>query len=1200
MNGSAERINFIIDYISAYERKIKLLNANGLFDDAKLFELFAIEVGSLYFGQTLSNLNIDKYSYPCVDLISDDKKTYIQVSTAKDIPAKIKTTLEKIRDSKSDDISAISIVNFFMMTNESVSKVKDYSGENQIGNVSFTKATNLITTNDVIQKAKMDLAFQIALYDLLKRESKSIEENSTKLKESIKNSIAIGLLNIECKINNEYEIDRSELISRIKADKNKNISVQGEAGSGKSALCKMLLEGEEFVVYARAEHFLDERDINNIWGFNITQTLEYLGQTPITFFIDSLEFTADIPNKLELLQVLYESTKEYPNAKIITSCRTSDKNAFMRIDGLYSTHQYEVPELTVSEQALIAEKYPVIKKMADMNSYAELLKSPFYINLIVSKAIDIDQITDENELREHIWQHVICMNDTSIMKVVESIAFTRAKNFSLGVARSDYDTNETKIIDALISKSILIEQGNNVRLKYDIFEDICFEQYLDNEFDHCKGKYNDFFSEIESLDKCIYRRYQIWISNKLLAKDNREKFLYNLIFSDIMPQNWKKQTEIGLVKSRYCAPFFDEYGQTIINNERLNDFIKIVNLYAFEINPISKLISYVQLRPCGAGRASLIRLITQHRLYEKDEIPMHHLKKLCTDYSNAQNKEKQDAENACLVLVYILEKTIAETNSNRYYKLSDDINRLLAPIYQMAKYTSAWIKGFWDDLTVHYKSNNEKIVRLAEDIIEDTLGYQHIELAIHLPTELCELAELFWTHSPTKQPRYGQHRIYENEREDISYFYGLSKHARNYGNNSNQSDVFNSSFFHTLFINNFWIALEWAISFVNNAVSHYANYASQHGEGLLFYELYFVENETKRSYMGSTEMWLATIEDHRMPKLIGDLIYCLKEVINNTLKEDAVPEDMKVKFAENIKRCLYEKSNNTALLTVIADIGIAFRKDLPGFALDLATSIDIIFDDLTKLSIIKKDPTRDMLEQQILMAMGMPSSILPDRYNKKYAEPYTLQMYVMDSQMNNEYTQQKCHRILNYLYSIIPNDETNAVSHLQIQKMDLRDAKVEAIDNALIAVVPIISGEAKKITENAEKRSIPKATVASAINNTGRKLSEGKLSLSDCLKAIEEVQKAMKDDFESSIDNTPLIALVATALINSKLEGDIRAGFCRMWIDGIRSYFSNGSFIFEYGLSIALFKQVEFDICHEVKNEIKQLVLDLVLYNGQH
>lgn len=173
------------------------------------------------------------------------------------------------------------------------------------------------------------------------------------------------------------------------------------------------------------------------------------------------------------------------------------------------------------------------------------------------------------------------MDDGEIKKTIESIVFTRAKEFSLGAFSMDYDT---RAIKKLISKGVLIRNGNTVRLKYDIFEDICFEQYLDAEFNKCKSRYDVFFEEIEKFGRCIYRRYQIWISNKLLAKNNRERFLFELVFSDKMPQNWKKQTEIGLVKSRFCGQFFSEYEQTIISRNMINDFVRIANIYAFEIN----------------------------------------------------------------------------------------------------------------------------------------------------------------------------------------------------------------------------------------------------------------------------------------------------------------------------------------------------------------------------------------------------------------------------------------------------------------------------------------------------------------------------------------------------------------------------------------------------------------------------------------
>ncbi|WP_341876539.1 SMEK domain-containing protein [Defluviitalea saccharophila] len=1190
MKNSDERVQFLADYISAYEEKIKLLNINGLFDAAKLFELFAIEVGSLYFGQKLSNLNIETYTYPCVDLISADKQTYIQVSTVKDIPSKIKSTLENIRDSKRPELNTLTNIKFFVLNNDSVDKVKDYTGNDQIGRISFTKANDLITTKDILQKAMVDLEFQIALYELLKKETESIKDNSYKFQEAIENSKTVGLGNIDCKINNEYEIDRSEIITRIKTDNHKNISIQGEAGSGKSVLCKKIVEEEENLIYARAERFLEETDINDIWGFNIKQTLEYLNGKPVIFFIDSLEFIADSRTKLDLLCVLYEITKEYPSSKIITSCRTSDKNAFIKIESKYSVISYEVSELTIPEQLAIAEKYPIIKKMWGMNSYNKLLKSPFYINLIVSEITDINNISDENQLREYIWQHIICLNDNKIKKVVESIVFTRAKDFSLGANILEYDM---KIINGLISKGVLVSNGKTVRLKYDIFEDICFEQYLDNEFDKCKGKHNEFFNKVETFGRCIYRRYQIWISNKLFAKINREKFLFELVFSTKMPQNWRKQTEIGLVKSRYCGQFFSEYGQTIINNGMLNDFIKVTNLYAFEINSfLVKLIPYIQLQPSGEGRVSLIHLIAENKLFERDEIPRLELIKICTDYSKVQFKKKQTAEEACNILEFIIDKYIDECESIYYYKLDEIVNDLLAPIYQMAEYSKDWIKEFWGRLNSYYKGKDRDKKRLAEDIIEDTIKFKHTKLAEHLPMELCNLAEMYWTYTPKNVFDF-----YERERDDRSYWYGLSIKAADYEHGSTRTTAFDNNFFNILFKKNFWTGLNWAINFVNKLVN---NYAEKYDGGLPTYDINFIEDNKKKSYLGLPEMWLVTTEEYRMPTVISDLIYCLKVELRSVIKNDAVVNKETAKFANNVSKLIYEKSNNIALLTIIADIGLEFRHKVPGYALDLVTNIDIVRIDLHRLVLLEKNPYKETLEKQILLTMGMPFS-LPDRYNKNGIEQYSLQDYVIDCQIyHEENIRLRCYKILDYLYSVVPNDEENAINYLQIQKMDLRTAKAVKVDDTTTALIPTISGEAEKVIIENEKQRQPEISIASLINDCNNRISKGEFKLKDCIEAIKILLETRKNCIIPGVYDKVLIDLIILALNDDTLNDDTRSRFCQIWIDGIESYFSMGSFIFEYSLSRVLFAQLETNISNEIKNQIKKLILDLIMYRGQH
>ena len=455
MLNSEIRINFISEYLSAYENKIKLLNSEGLFDAAKLFELFAIEVGSLYFGQKLENLNIEKFNYPTVDLISEDKTFYVQVSTVKDIPNKIKYTLEKIKNSDNQNLKDIKRVIFFVLNNESISNVSDFIDENQIGNIPFTRKYDLITTADILSKAINDLDFQCKLYDLLQKEEQAVRSNLLKWKDAVKNS-KVGLESIDCKINSEHEIDRTDIIQKIRADNHKNISIQGVAGSGKSALCKLLIENEQYVIYARAERFLEETDINNIWGFNIRETLTCLNNEPAILFIDALEFIADCRTKLDLLNVLYDCAKDCPNVRIITSCRTSDRNAFIKLEGNFDVKVYELGELTIEQQSEIAKKYPIIADMATIAAYKDFISSPLYVNLIVSQICDLNNIKDENQFREYIWENIICRNNKKYKDLINDIVFKRAKSLSVGVSIDRY---ETKDINELISNGVLVRNS---------------------------------------------------------------------------------------------------------------------------------------------------------------------------------------------------------------------------------------------------------------------------------------------------------------------------------------------------------------------------------------------------------------------------------------------------------------------------------------------------------------------------------------------------------------------------------------------------------------------------------------------------------------------------------------------------------------------------------------------------------------------
>lgn len=1199
MLNSNERMGFIIEYMSSYDEKIKMANKNGLFDAAKMFELFAIEVCNVWFGQKFSNLNDETATYPYVDLISENRELLVQVSTVQDVPTKIKTTLEKIRDSKDKKCSDLKNIVFFVLSNNSIDKVREYSGDNQIGSISFTIKDNLITTNDIITKAQNDLNFQKKLYKVLKDEYENFNINIRKFKGALELSNS-GLKNIEGLINGEYEIDRNEFLEKITKDNERYISIQGGAGSGKSVLCKKYVENEKLVLYARAERFLEESHIDDIWGCCIQDVLECINGKKLIFFIDALEFIADCAEtKFELLQYLYDMAAEYQNVYIVTSCRTSDKNAFIKLETNFSIKIYEVGDITEDELALLMKQYPIIHKMYKTNSYVDLLKSPFYINLIVSNSMDIDNIGDENSLREYIWKNIICLEEKSrmygilsnkVIETVEKIVFERARKFMLGIHKDDIDRD---IMHALLSEGVIAQQGDYIRLKYDIFEDICFEHYFDKAFDLCKGKYKTFYDEIENLGRCVYRRYQIWISNKMFIQVNRDKFLYSLTFSDEIPQSWKRQTEIGIVKSRFCDNYFEEQGSEILEQGMLFDFVKNINLFAFEgeLLHIRQESPQMKLSPIGNGRPCIIRLLKNEEIYKKNIIGRDDIVKLCLDYAKQEDKVAVIASDACAMMEYYVEYSLQESEQENYYKIIDEISSCLEALYRMADNSEEWLKKFFNTLINNYINGNRKSMRKSEDIMEWTLKNAYPALVAGLASELCSIADILWLRGKVDAEKFD---FYRADRLSKGFEYGLSEKAEHY--NYLYRTVYENAFLWNLFRLNFKVGFHWAIQFINRVI---LEYATNNPEYVIKIKVKISESNAIKEYWGNGNMWLAGIRDHNVPTLIGDVIFCLKEAIISSLEICKKDQEFTVAFANYVKETIYSKSNNIVLLTIIESIGMHFENELPGYALDLATSIELVHWDTTRYMLYKKNPTKELLERQILKTMGIPE--LKDRYELDKKCDLSIQEYVSHTQIYfDSMVQDKCYGILDYLYSIIKNDAENAQDYLQIQKMDMRGAKATKITDNIIMLEPQISGEAEKIVLRQEEFNKPKQRLNAAIKKCNDNMVSGQIDLPSTLDAIKVILELMKDtDMAFQYENL-LILLIASAINHQELENEKREKFCTIWINGIEKLFSNGSFLADIALMPVLLNQLENDVAIGIKNKIKKIVLDCLMYKGQH
>ena len=1188
MRDSAERIRFIADYLSSYKTEIESLNKNGLFDAATLYELFASEVCRLWFGQAFRNLNTIRPNYPYVDLVSEDEAIYVQVSTGQNIPGKVKSTLEKIKNSKDTSFSKIRTLYFFVLGNDSVDDVPTYAGEKRIGNIDFQPETHLISIDTIISKAKTDLEFQRSLYDLLLRESETFRTTAEKFEEMLSDSRALMQTQIDDLINGEYEISRDELLSTIRSENYRYITVIGDAGSGKSALCKKLISREDLVLFTRAEKIAEVTDIDDIWGLGVRQLLRYLNGRRIVFYVDALEFIADgSKTSIDRLQGLYEATKDFDNAHIYTSCRTSDKNAFLRLTSTYEIQEYTVPELTDPEIAQVAAKYPIIRDLWHQNRYAQLLRSPFYLNIIVKQIKSLDDLNGTNGLREFIWDNAICLKNISlpsgvtsdnIRDAVNNIVFTRAKEFSIGIPKDDIPDN---VLNVLLSNGIALQRNNKLRLTYDIFEDICFEQRFDREFDRCRGDFCAFFANLRDLGRCVYRRYQIWVENKLFIKEGRENFLYSLVFSDNIPDDWKKQTIIGITKSRFCKDFFAEYGQDLIERGIITDFFEITNLYSFEARTAARTNGnhYAFLRPIGVGREQLIQLSKKNCLFEEPEYKFAIIK-LCTDYAKSPLLDEATTKAACVILETHIDQLCLEAARKRSYSTGKEAIEYLHSLYYMAEFCTEWLRDFWAKELADYKTYSRSAdCRLAEEIVKDIFKSTTPALANAFPSELTELAWVYWVDQPEeKADPYMFHSSHLGNEE----YYGLNENASHYSHAF--STIEENTFLHYLSLAQFKFALRWVIKLTNHATD---NLRGSFPDKVCKVELVEYPSQTKYSLWGNSDYFFAGMDEYCVPELLGDAIFTVRQVAFDHIAHHLSKGDIEycTQFVNGLKQIILKEANNTMLLNLLEDIGLIYPIQFPGFSIFFASSIDYVMMDT----------------QRELAQMGM-KQFWGTRYQSKKQPVFSLKEYIARTQiLGRPEDKEKCEQTIDYLYSIIPNDEEHALQYLQIQKMDMRETDQIPVKGEWVSYIPRFIGAAKEAAERFEESSISKEQ--RAVSQLEQKYKDSKekssLSLEECLSGIEELGKILASPDNGRLAEDTYIKYIACALTKDELDTEARSALCQRWIDGINRL-ENGLFVYDRELTHILFEQADRELTREVQEALKRLFLTVILNESQN
>lgn len=347
------------------------------------------------------------------------------------------------------------------------------------------------------------------------------------------------------------------------------------------------------------------------------------------------------------------------------------------------------------------------------------------------------------------------------------------------------------------------------------------------------------------------------------------------------------------------------------------------------------------------------------------------------------------------------------------------------------------------------------------------------------------------------------------------------------------------------------------------------------------------------------ELRIGNEEKKQMTQIIEDILYAYNEyakslmssgerTLHNTLSSDFS------KIAEYVKNTIYEKANNILLLSIIESIGMNYQKEMPGYALELASSMELIYFDIHRSGEFISNPTKELLEKQIMLSMGVPE--ITRRYEKDEKCACNLQQYFANSYLcGDEGIKNRCHVILDYLYSIY-DEKTYPNENLQIQKMDFRDAAMTAIDEKTIMIEPQIKGEAQKIVKNNEDENEPLLKMNEILNRLISDINEKKADADQIVSVIDTLCEKMKGDYRIEIQfESILVTLIASALIMPDVTDEQRNKLVNEWIRRVKKIFLNQSYVAEVNMVIALWEQLNKDINNDLKQQILLMILESII-----
>lgn len=787
------------------------------------------------------------------------------------------------------------------------------SGKNIISkSIIYTEGGDFINgDNNFIQKIIFNLAYN-------KAGLKSIVKQTKNVLNKIKSDISGHILK-----RNLTDLPIEEIITN-----NQFLFIDGEAGSGKSAYAKQILEtlDDTCIISFAADQFLKSSLINTLHEINVDLSIEEIFNEFEEFsnkliYIDSFEklLEGDAESFREFVAVLRENKE----IKLIVSCRsyaleTLKFNYFDKQLLHNNSAIINVPQLNDEELQYFVEKIPALDSIVQNANLAEIIRTPKYLSLaekLITASDEDLSIIDVVEFKKQLWKNIVGGSNAPFEEERQNtfvgIAVKRAKNLTLLTTANEFDS---ETVYRLKSEGVLFEENNLYAPSHDIFEDWGLIKYV-NCLKIDNPKIDVFYSSLTN-EPAIRRGFRLWVESKI---EESESWIYNFVIDTInnvsIENHWKDEVLISIIKSDLCDKFFSEH-----KDELLEDDLKLLKRVIHLLKISGK--DFNQ-SPNNKGWDVVVKFLFEN-VNELTEIQTQILR-LLYDWENIlyvgkiTNKETPKYVGKLVnTILHNFEEGTDWMNAGESNSLTEKGIQLL---YNLSEYIPEEIKILLDNLFIKNKDEDYKIRNKKDKQIEYALSHFHTgTLPKYFPEELIALANLKWKYKKVKSTsRFG----FVHYESGIEHHFGIT--------NKHNFKYFPESAYQTFvykFLNsNPWKALDFIIDFTNHCAENYvkSDFLKDDAFGRTADDITAVDllyNGQIYPIHGSNYLWLVNRGGQiTVPDLLQSVVVALEKYLYELgqIESEKINEIIQSFFDE-----IYTKSNSVILISVLSSIAMAY------------------------------------------------------------------------------------------------------------------------------------------------------------------------------------------------------------------------------------------------------------------------------------